>query len=67
MGKNYSFNTNKESLKNQKLSDYEIMDFVSNHIDLTQKDSMIDRIMDCIKDAKIDNHKYQTQRLKDII
>lgn len=44
MDKNYSFDTNKESLKNQKLSDYEMMDFVSNHIDSTQKDSMIDRI-----------------------
>lgn len=58
MDKNYSFNTNKESLKNQKLSDSIIMDFVSNHIDSTQKDSMIDRIMDCIKYTKIDNHKY---------
>lgn len=56
MGKNYSFNTNKESLKNQKLSDYEIMDFVSNHIDSTQKDSMIDRIMDFIKYTKFRTH-----------
>lgn len=44
MGKNYSFNANKERLKNQKLLEYEIMDFVSNHMDSTQKDSMIDRI-----------------------
>lgn len=48
MGKNYSFNTNKESLKNQKLSDYEIIDFIldymNNHIDSTQKDSVVDRI-----------------------
>lgn len=61
MGKNYSFNTNKESLKNQKLSD-SIMDFVNNHIDSTQKDSMIDRIMDFIKYTK-----FRTQQLKDII
>lgn len=56
MGKNYSFSTNKESLKNQKLSYYEIMDFIldymNNHIDSTQKDSMIDRIMDFIKYTK---------------
>lgn len=61
MGKNYSFNTNKESLKNQKLSD-SIMDFVNNHIDSTQKGSMIDRIMDFIKYTK-----FRTQQLKDII
>lgn len=47
-----------EQIKNQKLSDSIIMDSVSNHIDSTQKDSMIDRIMDCIKYTKIDNHKY---------
>lgn len=41
-----------EQIKNQKLSDYEIIDFIldymNNRIDSTQKDSMIDRIMDCI-------------------
>lgn len=62
MGKNYSFNANKESLKNQKLLEYEIMDFVSNHMDSTQKDSMIDRIMDYVKYTK-----FRTQQLKDII
>lgn len=62
MGKNYSFNANKERLKNQKLLEYEIMDFVSNHMDSTQKDSMIDRIMDYVKYTK-----FRTQQLKDII
>lgn len=62
MGKNYSFNTNKESLKNQKLLEYEIMDFVSNHMDSTQKDSTIDRIMDYVKYTK-----FRTQQLKDSI
>lgn len=62
MGKNYSFNTNKESLKNQKLSDYEMVDFVSNHIDSIQKNSAVDRITDCIKYTK-----FRTQQLKDII
>ncbi len=62
MGKNYSFNTNKESLKKQKLSDYEIIDFVSNHTDSTQKDSVADRIMDYVKYTK-----FRTQQLKDII
>lgn len=62
MDKNYSFVTNGESLKNQKLSDYEMMGFVSNHIDSTQKDSMIDRIMDYVKYTK-----FRTQQLKDII
>ena len=55
-----------EQIKDQKLSDYEIIDFIldymNNHIDSTQKDSMIDRIMDCIKYTKI-----RTQHLKDII
>ena len=60
-----------EQIKNQNLSDYEvidiILDYMNNHIDSTQKDSIIDLIMDCIKDTKITNHKYQTQQLKDII
>ena len=56
-----------KSLKNQNLSDYEIMDVITNHINSTQKDSIIDLIMDCVKDVKISNHKYSTQRLKDII
>ena len=55
-----------EQIKNQKLSDYEIIDFIldymNNRIDSTQKDSMIDRIMDCIKYTK-----FRTQQLKDII
>lgn len=51
-----------EQIKNQNLSDYEIMDFVSNHMDSTQKDSMIDRIMDYVKYTK-----FRTQRLKDSI
>ena len=41
-----------KSLKNQNLSDYEIMDYINNHIDSIQKDSIIDLIMDCVKDAK---------------
>ena len=53
-----------EQIKNQKLSDYEIIDFIldymNNHIDSTQKDSMVDLIMDWVKDVKISNHKYQT-------
>ena len=40
-------------LKNQNLSDYEIMDYINNHIDSTQKDSIIDLIMDYVKDAKV--------------
>lgn len=51
-----------EQIKNQNLSDYEIMNFVNNHIDSTQKDSMIDRIMDFIKYTK-----FRTHHLKDII
>ena len=55
-----------KSLKNQKLSDYDVIDFIldymNNHIDSTQKDSVVDRIMDCIKYTK-----FQTQQLKDII
>ena len=47
-----------KSLKNQNLSDYEIMDFINNHINSTQKDSIIDLIMDCVKDTKnLDNVK----------
>ena len=54
-----------KSLKNQNLSDYEIMDFINNHIDSTQKDSTIDLVIDCVKDTKsLDNVKNQ---LKDII
>ena len=49
-----------EQIKNQKLSDYEIIDFIldymNNRIDSTQKDSMIDRIMDCIKYTKFRTH-----------
>lgn len=60
-----------EQIKNQNLSDYEvidiILDYMNNHIDSTQKDSIIDLIMDCVKDAKISNHKYSTHKLKDII
>lgn len=60
-----------EQIKNQKLSDYEITDFVfdyaNDHIDSTQKDSVIDFIMDCIKDTKNSNHKYSTHQLKDTI
>lgn len=60
-----------EQIKNQKLSDYEITDFIldymNNHIDSTQKDYVVDLIMDCIKYTKITNHKYQTHQLKDII
>lgn len=45
-----------KSLKNQKLSDYEVIDFIldymNNHIDSTQKDSIIDLIMECVKDMK---------------
>lgn len=51
-----------KSLKNQNLSDSIIMDFVNNHIDSTQKDSVIDLIMDCIKDTK-----FRTHQIKDII
>lgn len=43
-----------EQIKNQKLSDYEIIDFLLDY--------MIDRIMDCIKYTK-----FRTQQLKDII
>ena len=41
-----------KSLKNQKLSEYEIMDFITNHIDSTQKDSVIDLVIECVKDTK---------------
>ncbi|HEG0266706.1 TPA: hypothetical protein SB288_001663 [Campylobacter coli] len=41
-----------KQIKNQKLSDYEIIDFINNHIDSTQKDSIIDRIIDYTKDTK---------------
>ena len=45
-----------KQIKNQKLSDYEVIDFIldymNNHIDSTQKDSVVDRIMDCVKDTK---------------
>lgn len=45
-----------KSLKNQKLSDYDVIDFIldymNNHIDSTQKDSVVDRIMDYVKDMK---------------
>lgn len=55
-----------EQIKDQKLSDYEIinfiLDYMNNHIDSTQKDSVIDLIIDCIKYTK-----FQTHRLKDII
>ena len=54
-----------KSLKNQNLSDYEIMDYINNHIDSTQKDSVIDLVMDCVKDAK--SLRYVKNRLKDII
>lgn len=49
-----------EQIKNQKLSDYGIIDFIldymNNHIDSTQKDSMIDRIMDYVKYTKFQTH-----------
>lgn len=51
-----------EQIKNQKLLEYEIMVFANNHIDSTQKDSAVDRIMDYVKYTK-----FRTQRLKDII
>lgn len=55
-----------ELIKNQKLSDYEIigfiLDYMNNHIDSAQKDSMIDRITDYVKYTK-----FRTQQLKDII
>lgn len=41
-----------KNLKNQNLSDSIIMNFINNHIDSTQKDSMIDRIMNFIKYTK---------------
>ena len=55
-----------EQIKNQNISDYEITDFIldymNNHMDSTQKDSVIDLIIDCIKYTK-----FQTHQLKDII
>lgn len=49
-----------EQIKNQKLSDYEVIDFIldymNNHIDSTQKDSVVDRIIDCIKYTKFQTH-----------
>ena len=55
-----------EQIKNQNISDYEITDFIldymNNHMDSTQKDSVIDLIIDCIKYTK-----FQTRQLKDII
>ena len=56
-----------KSLKNQKLSDYDVIDFIldymNNHIDSTQKDSVVDRIMDYV--LKSPYHKYSTHQLKD--
>lgn len=62
MGKNYSFNANKESLKNQKLSDYEIMDFVSKPYRFDTKRFRGRSDYDYVKYTK-----FRTQQLKDII
>lgn len=49
-----------EQIKNQNLSDYEITDFIldymNNHIDSTQKDSVVDLVMDYIKYTKFQTH-----------